>query len=327
MSDVNDGDLLIRFRQSESDEAFAAIVHRHIHLVYSVALRHTTNRHEAEEISQAVFIILARKAPSLGRETVLSGWLCHTARLVAANFLRSEQRRSFREQEAFMRSTLTETIHQDPWHDLAPLLDEAMGHLRSNDRDALVLRHFENRTLSEVGKVLGVGERAAQKRVDRAVEKLRRFFNQRGVTTAATLIAAQLSAHSIQAAPLGLAAKISTTAAKGSAVAGSTLTLVKGTIKTMAWLKTKIALIVGTTALLAVGTGVASTHLDQLHAHLNQLHAHLYRLHGNGNDAQALQNKQEAEHSGGPVNVAKDPNAQKHLDEQKALREPQNPAR
>ena len=92
--------LLRQYASSRSEEAFATLVSRHINLVYSVALRHVTNRHKAEEISQAVFMILARKAGSLSGGTVLSGWLYHTARLTAANYVRSEARRAQREQEA-----------------------------------------------------------------------------------------------------------------------------------------------------------------------------------------------------------------------------------
>ncbi len=144
------------------------IVDRYVHLVHSVALRHTANPHHAEEITQAVFIVLARRAGALDRKTVLSGWLYHAARLTAANFLRSEQRRFRREQETFMQSTLEETQQGALWHELSPLLDGAMARLKQSDRDALVLRFFENKSLPEVGKALGVGERAAQKRVGRA---------------------------------------------------------------------------------------------------------------------------------------------------------------
>src|ERR1051326_7421716 len=104
MSEMSDRELLNRFTQNESDQAFALIVERYIHLVHSVALRHTANPHHADEITQAVFIILARRAASLDHRTILSGWLYHTARLTAANFLRSEIRRSKREQESFMQS-------------------------------------------------------------------------------------------------------------------------------------------------------------------------------------------------------------------------------
>src|SRR5215813_2199928 len=108
MSEVTDRELLNRFTENESDQAFALIVERYIHLVHSVALRHTANPHHAEEITQAVFIILARRAASLDQRTILSGWLHHMARLTAANFLRSEIRRSKRERESFMHSQLDE---------------------------------------------------------------------------------------------------------------------------------------------------------------------------------------------------------------------------
>jgi RNA polymerase sigma factor (sigma-70 family) len=303
MMEVTDSDLLEQFQQSESDEAFARIVDRYINLVYSVALRHTANPHHAEEITQAVFIILARRAGSLGRQTVLSGWLHHAARLTAANFLRSEIRRARREQEAFMRSTLEETPQGTLWQELSPLLDNAMARLKQTDRDALVLRYFENKSLPDVGKALGVGERAAQKRVGRALEKLRRFFAKRGVAATVAIIATEISSHSIQAAPMGLAQQITATAAKGSAVAGTTLTLVKGTVKLMTWLKAKTAIILGSVTVLAAGASVAITHHNRAASEQER--------------AQAIQNKLEAERAGGAVNVSQDPNAQKLEAEQK----------
>ena len=314
MNEVTDSDLLERFRKSESDEAFANIVDRYIHLVHSVALRHTANPHHAEEITQAVFIILARRAWSLGPKTVLSGWLYTAARLTSANFLRSEIRRSRREQEAFMHSTLEETPQEALWLELSPLLDTAMARLKPSDRDALVLRYFENKSLPEVGKVLGVGERAAQKRVGRALEKLQRLFARRGVASTVAIIAAEISSHSVQAAPLGLARKITATAATGSAVAASTLTLVKGTIQVMTWLKTKMAIAVGSVTLLAAGASLAVAHFNHSQAEEER--------------AQALQNKLEAERAGVAGNVTQDPNANKLEAEKKeqermALREQQ----
>jgi RNA polymerase sigma factor (sigma-70 family) len=314
MIDVIDNDLLERFKQSGSDEVFARIVDRYVHLVHSVALRHTANPHHAEEITQAVFIILARRARSLGPKTVLSGWLYHAARLTAANFLRSETRRSRREQEAFMQSTLDDTQQGTLWLELSPLLDNAMANLKQSDRDALVLRYFENKSLPQVGRALGVGERAAQKRVGRALEKLRRLFAKRGVVATVSVIAAEISSHSIQAAPMGLATKITATAAIGSTVVGSTLTLVKGTIEVMTWLKMKTAIVLSSVTLLAVGASLAVTHL--------------HRSQAAQNEAQAQQSKLEAERAGLTANVAQDPNAQKleaeqKEQEQKALREQQ----
>ena len=253
MHDIPDAGLLERFARSESEEAFAELVRRHLPLVYSAAFRHNTNPQNAQEITQAVFIILARKAASLGRRSVLSGWLYHTTRLTAANFQRAEFRRIHREQEAFMQSTLQETVPDAAWREVAPLLDEAMARLGATDRDAVVLRYFENKSLAEVGTALGVEERAAQKRVSRALEKLRKIFTKRGVTLTATLIASAVSANSVQAAPVGLAVTVTAAAAKGAAVGGSTLTLVKGALKLMAWTKAKMAIAV-TAAVLATGT-------------------------------------------------------------------------
>src|ERR1017187_6871858 len=145
MTEVDDHELLGQYARTESETAFATLVARYVNLVYSAGLRFTGNPHRAEEIAQAVFIVLARKAGSLRRGTVLSGWLYQTARLTAANFVKGEIRRQRREQEAYMQSTLTGP-DSTAWEQIAPLLDEAMGRLGDTDRHAIVLRVFENKT-------------------------------------------------------------------------------------------------------------------------------------------------------------------------------------
>ena len=253
MTERDDITLLREFAATKSEAAFAALVQRHLGLVYSTALRSAGSNHAAEEIAQAVFIILAQKAGKLSPRIVLSGWLYQTTRLTAANFLRGEIRRQKREQEAYMQSTLNEP-DADAWPQIAPLLDEALGKLGEADRNALVLRVFENKSLAEVGAALGASEDAAKMRVNRALEKLRKIFSKRGVALSATLIAGAVSASSVQAAPVGLAATISTVAiTKGAAAGGSTLALVKGALKIMAWTKMKTAVVVGAT-ILATGT-------------------------------------------------------------------------
>ena len=259
----DDLNLLREFARNNSEEAFAALVSRHVNLVYSVALRQVRDAHLAEEITQAVFIILVRKADSLGDKTILPGWLCRTARYASANALTIQRRRQNREQEAYMQSTLNEAAnkpaHEETWNQIAPLLDGAMGQLGQKDHDALVLRFFENKTFAEVGTTLGASEDAAKMRVNRALEKLRKFFTKRGVSSTTAIIAGTISTNSIQAAPIGLAKTISAVAiAKGSIAAASTITLVKGTMKMMTWLKIKFALGVGLVALIASGAATVA---------------------------------------------------------------------
>src|SRR5665647_1752557 len=260
MTELGDHELLAEFARNESEAAFAALIARYVNLVYSAALRFTGNPHHAEEITQAVFIILARKAGSLRRGTVLSGWLYQTARLTAANFVKSEIRRQRREQEAYMQSTLSEP-ETAAWEQIAPLLDEAMGRLGETDRNAVVLRFFENKTAQEVAATLKLNDAAAHKRVNRAVEKLRKFFTKRGVTLSATLIVGAVSANSVQAAPVGLALTISATAAKGAAIAVTVTTLVKGTLKLMTYAKLKLA--IGITAGILLAGGAATLAISQ----------------------------------------------------------------
>jgi RNA polymerase sigma factor (sigma-70 family) len=254
MIERDDIALLREFAATESESAFAALVERHVNLVYSTALRSVGGAHIAQEITQAVFILLARKAKSLGAKTVPAGWLYQTTRLTAANFLRGEIRRQKREQEAYMQSTLNES-GPEVWPQIAPLLDDALAKLGERDRNAIVLRFFENKSLREVGTALGAGEDAVKMRVNRALEKLRKFFTKRGVTLSAAAIAGAVSANSVHAAPVGLATTVSAVAvAKGAAAGVSTITLVKGTLKIMAWTKMKTGVVAGAAMLLAAGT-------------------------------------------------------------------------
>ena len=245
--------LVREFAGHQTEAAFAALVERHIGLVYSAAFRQTGDAHLAEEITQAVFIILARKAASLGQNTILPAWLYRTTRFSSANALKIQRRRLAREQEAYMQSTVQTEEAEAAWQQLAPLLDDAMADLGERDRAAVVLRYFENRPWQEVAALLKVTEDAAQKRVTRALEKLRALFVRRGVALTAALIAGAVSANSVQAAPAALATNVSVIAGKGLATTKTMTALVKTTMKTMTWLKLKFVAGVGITALLAGG--------------------------------------------------------------------------
>ena len=252
MQEVADMELLRQYADRNSDEAFAALVARHVNLVYSAALRKSSNADAAGEITQAVFIILAQKAGRLSQRTILSGWLYQTTRLTAANFLRTEIRRVRREQEASMQSLANET-EPELWPQMAPLLEDAMGQLGEKDRNAIALRFFEGKSFQEIGAAFGASENAAKKRVAHALEKLHRYFSKHGVSSTTAIIAGAISANSAHAAPMGLATTITATVIKGPAVAASTLALVKGTLKVMTWIKFKIALSITAALLLAGG--------------------------------------------------------------------------
>jgi len=247
-------ELLRQYAHRKSEEAFAVLVTRHVNVVYSAALRKTGNAHAAEEITQAVFIILAKKADRLRDGTILSGWLYQTARLTSASFLRTEIRRARREQEAYMQS-LSNEPEAKVWPEIEPLLEDAMGRLGEKERNALALRFFEGKSFQEIGAAMGVTENAAKKRVSHGLEKLRKFFTKRGVSSTTAIIAGTISANSVQAAPVALAKSVTAVAiAKGAAASGSTLTLIKGALKIMAWTKAKTAIVVGVGILLTAGT-------------------------------------------------------------------------
>lgn len=256
MQSLADSELLRLYSERGSEEAFAALTERHVNLVYSVAFRESGNAHHAQEITQAVFIILARKAAQLRRDKALSGWLFQTTRLTAKNFVRGEMRRQRRDQEAFMESTLNQTANE-AWPQMAHLLDPAVESLREKDRRAIVLRFYEGRNLREVGIAMGASEAAAEKRVNRALEKLRRIFHKRSTALSLAAIAGAAAGNSVHAAPAGLAKTAATIAVgKGAAASASTLTIVKGALKIMAWTKAKTAAVTAAAALLFVGTGV-----------------------------------------------------------------------
>jgi RNA polymerase sigma factor (sigma-70 family) len=254
MSEADDAQLLRDYARNGSETAFAELVQRYVGLVYSAAFRCVGAAAHAEEITQAVFIILARKAASLRSEIVLGGWLYETTRLTALSFLRAERRRQFREQEAYMQSTLHQPGADSIWPQLAPLLDEAIARLGKKERDALVLRFLKEKEVHEVAAALRVSEAATHKRVNRALEKLRLFFAKRGISSTTAILAREISSHSIQATPPGLATAVTAAAiAKGATASASALTLIQGALKLMAWTKAKTAVVIGA-SLLAIGT-------------------------------------------------------------------------
>ena len=254
---MNDDLTLLReYARNNSEVAFAALVTRYVNLVYSVAFRQVRDAHLAEEITQAVFIILARKADSLGEKTILPGWLCRTARYASANALNIQRRRQQREQEAYMQSTLNEA--RTRWK--LGIKSRRCWTARWNSSARKITTRWccdflKTKLLRKSAQHLGASEDAAKMRVNRALEKLRKFFTKRGVSSTTAIIAGTISANSVQAAPVALAKSVTAVAiAKGAAASGSTLTLIKGALKIMAWTKMKTAIVIGVACcLLAAG--------------------------------------------------------------------------
>lgn len=251
---MDDLALLREYAANNSETAFAELVERRVGFVYAAALRQVCDPHLAEEVTQAVFIILAQKAGKISDKTVMAGWLFKTTRYAAIAQTREIVKRQRRELEAHMQNELSAAAPDPLWEQMSPLLDEALATLGETDRQAVLLRFFENKSLAEVGSALGTGEDTARKRVSRALEKLHRYFNKRGVSSTTAIIAGTLTANSVHAAPVALAKAVTATAiTKGAAAGGSTLTLIKGALKIMAWTKAKTAVVVGASVLLATG--------------------------------------------------------------------------
>lgn len=240
---LDDQQLLRRYAAEGSETAFRELVERHLNLVYSAALRRVANdAHLAQDVAQVVFTDLARKARSLPSNVVLAGWLHRASRYASAQLMRTNQRRREREQEAVAMSELKS--ESTDWTALRPMLDDALDQLSQTDRDALLLRFFEQRSLMEVGVKLGMKEDAARKRVNRALDKLRAILTRRGLTTTGAALSSAISANAVQLAPAGLAGTLT---AASLASAGSAGGITFTALKIMSLTKAQIA--IGTIAI------------------------------------------------------------------------------
>ncbi|HEX4645654.1 MAG TPA: sigma-70 family RNA polymerase sigma factor [Verrucomicrobiae bacterium] len=252
MNDQTDGQLLRFYAEHSTESAFAELVRRHLNFVYSAALRLVCDRHLAEDVTQSVFVALANNAARLTERTNLCGWLHQTAQNIAAQTVRTIERRRTREQEAVNMNQLLSSESETSWERITPHLDAALSELVELDRDALFLRYFKNYDLRTVGTTLGISDDAAQKRVSRAVERLREFLAKRGVTVGAAGLAVVISANAVQAAPGGLAVTITAAAIAGTAV--STSAIIPAT-KIIAMTTLQKAIVAATVAALT-GAGI-----------------------------------------------------------------------
>src|SRR5438128_5841198 len=206
----------------------------------------------AEDVTQSAFVALAQNARQLADHPVLSGWLHRTAQNLAVKTVRSDARRRTYEQEAAMDGLFATEPDAD-WEQIAPHLDAALGELSRADHDALTLRYFERKSAREMATILGTSDEAAQKRVSRAVERLREFLANRGVVVGGTGLAALLSANAVQSAPVGFGATIAASAALSGAVLHQATTIGITNALTMTTLQ---KIVITASVAVAVGTGV-----------------------------------------------------------------------
>ena len=250
MQHQSDAQLLREYAARGSEPAFAEIVARHTDLIYSAALRQCGTPEAAGEIAQGVFINLARRACTLAKQldenASLAGWLFSDTRFVALHWHRDERHREAHQRLVMENFDPSSETSLD-WERVAPVLDEAMAELNEADREAVLLRYFQNQDFAAVGRALGVTDDAAQKRVSRAVERLREFFAKRGVTIGASGLVVVISTNAVVVAPAGLSAVITV-----AAVAGTTIATVATVIAMTTLQKTFIAAALAA----AVGMGI-----------------------------------------------------------------------
>ena len=207
---MDDAELLRRYAEEKSEAAFAELVGRYVNLVYHAALRQVGgDAPGAEDITQTVFTILARKARLLGDRPTLAGWLFTATRNVARDARRTEQRRRAREREAqAMNDLISPSALEADWNRLHPVIDDVLADLNDGDREAVLLRFFHGRPYAEIAAILRLTEDAARMRVDRALDKLRALLGRHGITSTSAALAVALAEQGALAAPAGLAASV-----------------------------------------------------------------------------------------------------------------------
>ena len=297
--------LLVDYAENGTESAFRDLVARYNDLVYATALRQVGgDAHLAQDVSQTVFLHLARKARQLPKSVMLGGWLHQATCNVAATITRADRRRQMRERQAVQMNTLHNESTGSLEH-IGPVLDEAISQLPGEDRTAILLRFFEKRDFRSVGEAMGSAEDAARMRVNRALDKLQSMLKHRGVSISATALATGLAAEAVTAAPAGLALSIAGSALAGTTGAGTPFTILK--IITMTKLKLSFigaVLVAGLAAPLLISYQTQSRLAAENHslrrqvAQLDQLGSENERLSNEltrANNSQALAKEQMGE--------------------------------
>jgi RNA polymerase sigma factor (sigma-70 family) len=261
-----DSALLDRYLRERDQAAFTALVRRYLDLVYSSAARRVGDRHLAEDVTQAVFMIFAKKASSARRSSSLGAWLLNTVRYAAANALKMEDRRQRHQTKAAAQASASAACSPNPpdvlvWQEIAAHLDDAVLALPARDRQAVVLRYFQDKSINDIAAAMNTTEGAAKQRLSRSLEKLRRKLTSRGAifgTEGAVALSSLLAAHALRAAPANLLAAATAASVSASAASAASVFITKGAITMMTWtkIKTVAALVLIASA---VGSGVIVT--------------------------------------------------------------------
>jgi RNA polymerase sigma factor (sigma-70 family) len=199
---ASDRRLLEQFLNGNSQDAFRQLVERHIRLVYWAVWRDLRDREAAEDATRAAFLLLAKKAREIQRTESLAGWLFGAARLAAKDARKIEARRLTRERRAMQQTT--GNVKPDPWAEIEFCLNDALATLGADDRRAVLLRYFEQRTFAEIGEICGTTEEATRKRVNRALGRLKMFFEKSGIVSTVVALDVAFSTHAAQSAPTTL---------------------------------------------------------------------------------------------------------------------------
>lgn len=261
-----DLELLRRFARAGDEQAFETLVARYANLVFGVAMRRGMDRPGAEDVTQKVFAVLARKAGKLSRKGSLAGWLSRTATLEARYQRRSEINRlrkmdKYQESGAADDAQNTDADIDAGWKAALPHLDEAMADLGAADQEVILQRFYNEQSFATIATSMGKTEAAVQKQSRRALEKLSKVMQRRGIVVPVTVIASGLGAELAKAAPVSAISTLSQGAiASAPALTGGAI--LTNTLHTMAYAKTKTALIVAAAA--AIPTGFQWNKINQL---------------------------------------------------------------
>ncbi|HWB53453.1 MAG TPA: sigma-70 family RNA polymerase sigma factor, partial [Tepidisphaeraceae bacterium] len=248
---------LIREHLKGSADAFPELVARHINMVYSAARRQVGDPHLADDVTQAVFMLLAKKAPSLSSSIIFSAWLHRATRYCAANALRMKVNRLRHERRAAeMNARDTNSDPRAEWKRLSPFLDEAINKLRDKDRQVVVLHYLDGKTHAAVAEQLGLEPAAARKRVERALVKLRRLLLRADIDTTLPALTATIAARVIETAPPYLISSTESVVIYASTPSAKSIAIMKGAIKTMIWTQAKTIGVIAIAA-IAISTGAA----------------------------------------------------------------------